>query len=169
MRRRDRRAGDDRDIAQGLGRGGTCQPHRREPVAIGGGARPVIADWPRHYGRGDQRREPRRFRGGEPGYRAASLASGDRSDICVRRGQGSVSVFRGSRSFWEGGDHARVSKSVSSSPPAAHQRSCYPSGRSRKPLAARPSEYRQVPVTGSMYPGMLKTWPKPTRQILLSR
>ena len=27
--------GDDREVAEGLGRGWTCQPDRREPVAIG--------------------------------------------------------------------------------------------------------------------------------------
>jgi hypothetical protein len=55
------RAGDDRDVAQGLGRGGTYQPDRCEPVAIGDNARSLIADRAWHYGRGDQRRELRRF------------------------------------------------------------------------------------------------------------
>jgi putative SOS response-associated peptidase YedK len=45
----------------GLGGRRTCQSDRREPVASGHDARPLIADRPRHYGRGNQRWEPRRF------------------------------------------------------------------------------------------------------------
>jgi len=94
LRRRDRWAGNDREIAEGLGRGRTSQPDRREPVAIGGDARSVIADRPGHYGRGDQRRKPRRFRGNEPDHRAASLAPCDRPDIPVRRGQRSLAISK---------------------------------------------------------------------------
>ena len=61
LRGRDRRAGNDRDVAEGLGRGRTCQPDRREPVAVGDGARSFIADRPRHHTRLDQRRQPHRF------------------------------------------------------------------------------------------------------------
>ena len=64
------------------------------PVAIGGDARSVIADRPGHYGRGDQRRKPRRFRGNEPDHRAASLAPCDRPDIPVRRGQRSLAISK---------------------------------------------------------------------------
>jgi NADPH:quinone reductase-like Zn-dependent oxidoreductase len=48
----------DRGVTESFGRRRTCQPDRREPVAIGNDARPLIADRPRHYGRGDQRRKP---------------------------------------------------------------------------------------------------------------
>ena len=54
----------------------------------------VIADRPGHYGRGDQRRKPRRFRGNEPDHRAASLAPCDRPDIPVRRGQRSLAISK---------------------------------------------------------------------------
>jgi NADPH:quinone reductase-like Zn-dependent oxidoreductase len=57
-----------------------------EPVVVGDGARSPIADRPRHYPRLDQRRQPRRFRGDEPGDRAAPFAARYRSDISVRRG-----------------------------------------------------------------------------------
>ena len=93
---------------KGLGRWRTCQPDRREPVAIGDGARSLIADRPRHYRRGDQRREPRRFRGDEPGDRAAPLAPRDRPDIPLCRGQGSLPPFRGPRPFRQSRDHARL-------------------------------------------------------------
>ncbi len=108
LRRRDRRTWNDLKIAEGLGRGRTCQPDRREPVAIGNDARPLTADRPWHYRRCDQRRTPRRFRGGEPGHRTASLAPRDRPDIPVRRGHGSLPAFRGPRSFRQGRVHARL-------------------------------------------------------------
>jgi NADPH:quinone reductase-like Zn-dependent oxidoreductase len=37
------------------------QPDRCEPVVVGDGPRSPTSDRPRHYGRLDQRREPRRF------------------------------------------------------------------------------------------------------------
>src|SRR5712671_6649064 len=47
LRRRDRRTGDDCEVAEGLGCERTCQLDRREPVAIGDNARPITADRPR--------------------------------------------------------------------------------------------------------------------------
>src|ERR1700730_18144469 len=75
--------------------GGTRQPDWWKPVGVGDRARSLITDRPRHYARLDQRREPHRFRGDEPGHRAASLAPRYRSDIPVCRGQGGVPAFRG--------------------------------------------------------------------------
>jgi len=59
LRRRDWRAERDCDVAEGFGRGRTCQPDRREPVVIGGRDRSLLAERPRR----DQCRKPRRFRG----------------------------------------------------------------------------------------------------------
>jgi NADPH:quinone reductase-like Zn-dependent oxidoreductase len=61
----------------------------------GTGLDPSIVDRPRHYARLDQRREPHRFRGDESSPRTALLASGDRSDIPVRRSKGGLPAFRG--------------------------------------------------------------------------
>jgi hypothetical protein len=83
LRRRDRWTGDDREVTESSGRRRACQLDGCKPVAIGDDARSLIADRPRHYGRGDQRRKPRRFRSDEPGHRTASLASGDRPHIPV--------------------------------------------------------------------------------------
>jgi hypothetical protein len=38
----DRRTGDDREVAEGLGRGRTCQPYRRKPVAIAAMLDPLL-------------------------------------------------------------------------------------------------------------------------------
>src|SRR6476660_2920296 len=42
LRCRDRRTGDDCEVAEGLGSGRTCQPDRRKLVAVGDDARPFI-------------------------------------------------------------------------------------------------------------------------------
>jgi hypothetical protein len=72
---------------------------RREPAPIGDDAPPLRAERPGHYGRGNHRRKPLRFRGDESGHRVAPLAAGDRPDIPIRRGQGSLPAFRESRPF----------------------------------------------------------------------
>jgi hypothetical protein len=78
------RLGANLDGMLALGRGRTCQPDRSEPDAIGDGARSFIADRARHHTRLDQRWQPHRFRGDEPGNSHAPLASRYRSDIPVR-------------------------------------------------------------------------------------
>jgi alcohol dehydrogenase len=71
----------------------------------GDGARSSITERPRHYARIDQRRQSHRFRGHEPGHRDASFASGDRSDIPIRRGKGGLPAFRGPRTLRKGRDY----------------------------------------------------------------
>jgi hypothetical protein len=101
LRRRDRRAGNDREIAEGLGRGRTSQPDRPEPAPSGAMLDPLLLT-----GRGitvgainvGSRAD---FRSNEPGHRAASLSPCDRPDIPVRRGQ-PASPFRRPRPFRQG-------------------------------------------------------------------
>ncbi len=96
--------GNHRDVAEGAGRGRTPQPDWHEPVAIRNRARSLAADRSGHYRRCNQRRQPRRFRGNEPGHCLASPAPGDRPRLSFRRGKGSIPAFRSTRPFRQGGD-----------------------------------------------------------------
>jgi hypothetical protein len=84
----------------------TCQPDWCEPDALGDWAGSVTADWPRHYPRLDQRWEPHRFPGDEPGDCHAWLAPRDRPDIPFRSGKRGLPASRGPWAFREGRDHA---------------------------------------------------------------